>query len=73
MQYSEQVNKLILDGFSSQFLDFRQNIHSRDVASKKLTPLSIEFPVQGMDFETLDTFIKNKVQPSLSASNGGRY
>ncbi len=73
MQYSEQVNKLILDRFSSQFLDFRQNIHSRDVASKKLTPLSIEFPVQGMDFETLDTFIKNKVQPSLSASNGGRY
>ena len=73
MHYSEKMKQAILDGLSRQFLNFHQTLEIRDVASKNLEPLCIEFPDQGMTFEQLDHFIETKVQPNLSASNGGRY
>lgn len=73
MHYSEQVRKLMLNGLSKQFLTFHKHLDSRDVASKKLSPLELPFPERGMDFEDLNALIKNNIQPRLSASNGGRY
>lgn len=67
------MNQTILDALSRQFSVFHQTLNQRDVASKQLEPLAIEFPEQGMSFKKLDQFIETSVQPSLSASNGGRY
>jgi glutamate/tyrosine decarboxylase-like PLP-dependent enzyme len=73
MQYSKQTNKTIVDALSRQLFAFHQTLDMRNVASKQLEPLLVEFPVKGMSFEQLDQFIETNVQPNLSASNGGRY
>jgi glutamate/tyrosine decarboxylase-like PLP-dependent enzyme len=73
MHNPPQINQMIVDALSRQFLTFHQTLETRDVASKQLAPLSIEFPEQGVSFEQLDKFIETNVQPNLSASNGGRY
>jgi len=73
MHYSPQMNQAILDALSRQFSAFHKTLNNRDVASKKLEQLAIEFPEQGMSFKQLDQFIETSVQPNLSASNGGRY
>lgn len=73
MHYSPQMNKIILDALSRQFSAFHQTLKQRDVASKQLEQLAVEFPEQGMSFKQLDQFIETSVQPNLSASNGGRY
>lgn len=73
MQYTKQIKETMLEALSRQFTNFHQTLDTRDVASKSVEPLPIEFPEQGMSFEQLDQFIEAKVQPKLSASNGGRY
>lgn len=73
MHYSPQMNQTILEALSRQFTAFHQTLEKRDVASKQLDQLPVEFPEHGMSFKKLDQFIETSVQPKLSASNGGRY
>jgi len=73
MHYSPQMNQTILDALSRQFSAFHQTLEQRDVASKQIEPLAVNFPEQGMSFNQLDQFIESNVQANLSASNGGRY
>lgn len=67
------MNHTLLQAFSQQFIQFHQTLSQRDVASKSLDPLDLDFPAQGIAFRALDQLIATQVQPAISASNGGRY
>lgn len=73
MKYSPETNQRLIDALTQQFSTFHSDLANRDVASKKLTIPYEELPVKGIDFDGLNQYISDNIQPNLSASNGGRY
>jgi glutamate/tyrosine decarboxylase-like PLP-dependent enzyme len=73
MKYSPETNERLIDALTQQFSTFHSELANRDVASKKLTILYEKLPVTGIDFDSLNQYISENIQPNLSASNGGRY
>jgi glutamate/tyrosine decarboxylase-like PLP-dependent enzyme len=73
MKYSPESNERLIGALTQQFGTFHSELASRDVASKKLTVPYKELPMKGIDFDGLNQYILENIQPNLSASNGGRY
>jgi glutamate/tyrosine decarboxylase-like PLP-dependent enzyme len=73
MKYSPETNQRLIDALTQQFSTFHSELANRDVASKKLTIPYEKLPVKGIDFDGLNQYISENIQPNLSASNGGRY
>ena len=73
MKYSPESNERLIDALTQQFGIFHSELANRDVASKKLTVPYKKMPMKGIDFDGLNQYILENIQPNLSASNGGRY
>jgi len=73
MKYSPETNQRLINALTEQFDTFHNELANRNVASKKLTVTYEKLPNKGIDFDTLNKYISDNIQPNLSASNGGRY
>jgi glutamate/tyrosine decarboxylase-like PLP-dependent enzyme len=73
MKYSPETNQRLINALTEQFDTFHNELANRNVASKKLTVTHEKLPNKGIDFDTLNQYISDNIQPNLSASNGGRY
>jgi glutamate/tyrosine decarboxylase-like PLP-dependent enzyme len=73
MKYSPETNQRLIDALTTQFDTFHRELIHRDVASKNLTIPAKKLPMKGINFENLNQYISENIQPNLSASNGGRY
>ncbi|NQZ86618.1 MAG: aspartate aminotransferase family protein [Colwellia sp.] len=73
MNYSPETNQRLIAALTQQFDTFHSDLANRDVASKKMAIPYEKLPVKGIDFDRLNEYISENIQPNLSASNGGRY
>ena len=73
MKFDYQTNELLFTCFKEHFDRFHIELSKVDVASKRLKVEEMALNDNGVSFKEINEIIENQIQPSLSASNGGRY
>jgi len=73
MKFSEDTNTMMIDALSEQLNGFHSSLGNRDVMSKLLSVDNESLTNEGHDFDTVNRYILDLIQPNLSGSNGGRY
>jgi len=73
MKFSEDTSTMMIDALSEQLNGFHSSLGNRDVMSILLNVDNERLTNEGHDFDTVNRYILEHIQPNLSGSNGGRY